>query len=293
MTKVLVTGDTGFIGSSLVKELCNKGYYVLGISRSEAKFQHYNYKHYKHILNLDGGIACFFENHNFDYVYHFAANPIVKNYKMTVTCNNVTTTHRILDDLEKVKFQGKLVFASSATVYGPHSTARSVRGNTYPNDSVYALSKKMSEDLILWYSNNYKIGKILICRYCAHVGPGSTHGLVHDIVNKLKSDTLDLELFGNEPGSIKPFLHIEDSIRETIRLAETTEGICNISPNDNISVKEVAETIMEELSIKKPIKWLGEETTWPGDQKFVFLESLCKNIRPSKQAIKNYVSTLK
>lgn len=291
MNKIIITGVTGFLGSNIAKYLLNKGEYILGISRSKAEIVHENYCHEKWDLEYTplSTLECKFRIFKPNYIYHYAADPIVKHYNNKLSQTNIIPTHRLLDACPK---DCKFIFASSATVYGPHSTFKGTRDSVYPNDTVYALSKRYCEQLIEYYSANYLIKDYLILRYVAHAG--GSHGLVYDIVQKLKSENPILELIGDDPGSEKPILHIDDSVKETIFRAETSNGIYNIAPDKEcITVREVANTIMHELNIQKPIKWLGKEVNWPGDQEFVCLESFCQNIRESKQVIKDYVQSIK
>ncbi len=128
-------------------------------------------------------------------------------------------------------------------------------------------------------------------RLCAHIAPESTHGLVHDIYRKLKSDNPYLELFGQAPGTRKPFLWIDDSIEAIIQSLSLSPGIYNVAPNDNLSVQEVACTIMEGLGIQKPIKFIGGG--WLGDTQYVYMKSDFPWIRSSKEAINTYTKAIR
>lgn len=105
---------------------------------------------------------------------------------------------------------------------------------------------------------------------CAVVGNNTTHGLLYDIKRKLQLDIDYLELFGNEPGTIKPFAHIDDLIvyiKKLINGKAKFIDLIDFGPTDNMSVKDVAECVMDKIGIRKPIKWLGEETIWKGDNR--------------------------
>lgn len=47
----------------------------------------------------------------------------------------------------------------------------------------------------------------------------------------------------------------------------------NVVPDNSINIEEVAESVMIGLNINKPIKWLGEEANWQGDNKFIRAEN--------------------
>ena len=283
--RAIIFGDSGFIGRPLIEKL-KEDHEVIGISRHSLKNSHNH-------INLDlSNIECksylkkLITDFNPNFIFHYAANPLVKDYTVEVSQNNIISTHILLDSLTP---ECRLVFASSATVYGDHSIVRTVLDKTNPS-SVYGMAKVYCEDLIKYYFSIKKLRSYCIIRYTAHLGKSASHGLIFDILNKLKSGSEYLELFGNSPGAIKPYLHIEDSIKATIYHAYNRYGIHNIGPRDNISVLEVAQTIMNELDIHKEIKWTGQ--SWPGDNQYVEVFSDYP-VRSSKQAIIDYARTLK
>jgi len=282
----IVTGDTGLIGKALVDALLAKNYNVLGISRRQGNF---DYRHIScdinNVLELQDTINDFQP----DIVFHFAANARVKDGGYQTSQTNIVGTHKLLDT---ISCGPKFVFASSGTVYGKHSTTRTTLHYTKPS-SVYGLSKDCSEKLIHLYYKQNKISSYLILRYVAHIGKNSTHGVVHDLINKLKSDSEFLELIGDYPGTKKPYLYIEDSISNTIYLAENNVGVYNISPKDSITIDTLAKVLMNEIGIHKPIKWLGKEAGWFGDDGYVDIQSNTKlTIRSSTEAIQSYVKSI-
>jgi UDP-glucose 4-epimerase len=141
--------------------------------------------------------------------------------------------------------------------------------------SVYAATKSACEELVSVYAQQEKI-KGSILRLCATVGPNLTHGVVKAFKEKLLSDNPVLEAFGEEPGPYKPYIHIDDVcgfIEALIEKDNQRYSVYNVCPQDFLSIKGVAETVMEKLDIHKPIKWLGKEYTWPGDNKVLYCES--------------------
>jgi len=69
MSRVLVTGGNGFIGSNLVPELRSRGHdvWVCGLTNTEGpNYSRCDVSHYHQLERLFG-------EHEFDYVYHLAA----------------------------------------------------------------------------------------------------------------------------------------------------------------------------------------------------------------------------
>jgi UDP-glucose 4-epimerase len=131
----------------------------------------------------------------------------------------------------------------------------------------------MAECLVREYTRLERVRGISL-RFVANCGPHSSHGLIHDIVKKLRSDTKELELLGDYPGSVKPFCYVKDTCQAIISaLNSSYNGPINICTSQVLSVYQVANIVMKELGINKPIKWLGEESNWEGDD----LQVCCSN----------------
>lgn len=118
-------------------------------------------------------------------------------------------------------------------------------------------SKLACEHLVKTHIDN-----CAIFRPCGIISANSKHGLVGDIYKKLHSDSPTLELFGSSPGISKPYILVSDAARQIYNTVEriissnintcTIEDVCSTS---SISVKEVAEIMMECTNIHKPIIW--------------------------------------
>jgi len=281
--KILVTGVNGFLGSHILRRLRqeDRDMDIVGVSRQS----------YKHIwdVTLDGDhtqryqevycdlecetmVAALLLRFKPDVIFHIAANPLVKEDERApckVSHTNVLATHHLLAYAP----QGcRFVYCSSATVYGaslPTFQKWEEGDDTIPN-SVYGATKLASE---IFVNTLYEQGRVssLIFRPVANVGAHATHGVVLDLVRKLKSDSPTLELLGESPGSIKPYNHAIDTAEAFVKLGLNTNftGVFNISADDEISVEDLAKTLMDATGIRKPITWAGKSSVWRGDQPVV------------------------
>lgn len=289
MSVALITGAGGFIGSHLVKKICSHHKFskVVALKRGEPKAAHfYQARKVKGVLEYgemwgdlkrECDVRAILNQTNPDYIFHLAGNPNTKINSLDknggqLWQTNVDSTYNLLAYAPpKCRF----VLASSATVYG--NLANEVGActeNIKPNPtSIYGASKVAAETLVDVFT---KMGKVrgLSLRYVATVGQGATHGLIPDVVKKLRSDTKSLELIGQYPGSVKPFMHVEDVANLTIDAA-LIEGptVVNLSPPDALTVEQVASAAMRVMGIYKEIVWLGEESVWPGDNPFVWVNN--------------------
>lgn len=291
--RAIVFGSTGFIGKPLYEELQRRGHTVLGVSRHGQDEQ-------IDLVNDDiSKIDSVVRNFDPEIIFHYAADPLVKNFTHESSMSNIVTTHKLLDACpQKCRF----VFSSSMTIYGANRNV-TYRSKDKPK-SIYALGKLFCEQLISKYHKPYgRIGGYNLIRYCAHVGPNSTHGLLHDLVQKLRSDNPVLELLGKKPGSKKPYIHIEDSIQETLNLVSITNpygGMQRVCSETSMNVEEIAHLVMSELGIHKPIKFLGAKSNWVGDDSVLGIYNGYywnqKQTQPkltSEDAIKKYVRDIR
>jgi dTDP-glucose 4,6-dehydratase len=115
--RILVTGGTGFIGTNLVNELKNRGHDVVAIDLLHNDREDYvradvrNYRQLERVFN----------NQEFDYVYHLAAEYGRWNgeeYYENLWQTNVIGTKHMIRLQEKLKF--RMIFFSSAEVYGDY-----------------------------------------------------------------------------------------------------------------------------------------------------------------------------
>lgn len=117
MARILVTGGLGFIGSNLTPELRKRNHEVWVCDLKHAEGPNYircDVTQYRQLERL-------FDEHDFDYVYHLAAEYGRWNgedYYENLWLTNVVGTKNIIRLQEKKRF--RLIFFSSAEVYGDY-----------------------------------------------------------------------------------------------------------------------------------------------------------------------------
>jgi|SRR5688572_28636695 len=283
--RVIVTGSRGFLGQHLVNALRDDGRVktLLGIGRhgGEANLDQLpllksgDYAEFNADICNDISIQTILLGFRPDYIFHSAAVPIIRLDNVnptTISEINILGTQRLLHYCPK---GCKFIFASSAAVYGDLGEFKACKeiDATHPT-SVYGATKVASEAFISAYCGFAGL-KAVSLRFAANVGRGATHGVVKDIVNKLKSGNPNLELLGDYPGSFKPYTYVGDSIQAIIKLGlsdipmESPHAIYNVGLESRLCIADLAEVIIQSSGIKKPIKWLGEAANWSGDNRYV------------------------
>ena len=116
--RILVTGGAGFIGTNLCNELRSRGHEVVSCDLCNTEREDYvrcDVRNYRQVERI-------FDEHDFDYVYHLAAEYGRWNgedYYENLWQTNVIGTKHILRLQEKLKF--RMIFFSSAEVYGDYN----------------------------------------------------------------------------------------------------------------------------------------------------------------------------
>lgn len=288
---MLITGGNGFLGQSLFSYIIkNTKHDVYTLSRS--KFDYI--QHIQCDLLNEKSIRNILNDIQPELIFHLAGNPHVKpdeNNPSGVLIENIESTHNLVYNL---KNNPRLVFSSSCTVFGYYNkkTPPYYSSPTEPI-SLYAASKLACENILRVYAKQDKVRPTSI-RIPALVGKNPTHGLVKDIIYKLKSNSKTLNLLGNSPGSIKPFCHVDEISQIFFNVGIDKNGFdelgltCIAGTSDSLSVLRIAEIIMQELKIKKEIEW-DVNGVWKGDNQEMYIIPCLKTHSNSEQAIRKAV----
>jgi UDP-glucose 4-epimerase len=281
--RALVTGAAGFIGRHLVRRLLchDEVTAVIETSRNlaECPCALRNVGRIQHVQTFcdvadDRSVKNVFERYDPTHVFHLGGVSIVKQGAdpTLVTRTNVLGTHNLLTACRPGT---RFVLASSATIYGDAVAGDAGdAGDSVAFDetclpaptSAYGASKVAAEALVGAY---HALGAVrgVSLRLVACAGPLSTHGVVHDLLRKLKSSSPELEIIGEPPGSTKPIMHVDDAVSAFIHfgMGAGYAGPINVCPDDSITVEKIAKALMEETGVQKPVKWLGWGANWAGD----------------------------
>jgi len=270
--KILVTGGAGFIGSHLVDALVSKNKITIIDNLSSGKEEYVNSK--AELVQADlltDEIEDFFEGK--DIIFHLAANPDVRigaeNTKIHLE-QSLMVTYKVLEVMKR-KGVKNIIFTSSSTVYGeaPIPTPEDY-GPLIPI-SLYGASKLACEALICSYCHTFDF-QAWIYRFANVVGERSNHGVIYDFINKLRANPEELEILG-DGDQTKSYIYIDDCVEAMLYGLKADEkiNIFNIGSEDQITIKEIAEIVSEELGLKPQFKYTGGERGWKGDVPIMLL----------------------
>ena len=219
MTKVLVTGCAGFIGSNLVDRLLLAGCEVIGIDNFSTGLREFLKSALKHekftlieadLLKLDDIQAAFA---GVEAVYHLAANADVRfgtNHPDKDLYQNAFATFNVLEAMRQHGVK-KIAFASTGSIYGEAEVIPTPETAPFPvQTSLYGASKLAAEGLIQAYAEGFGF-QGYIFRFVSILGERYTHGHVFDFYKQLLKNPNELTELGNGQQR-KSYLYIQDCI---------------------------------------------------------------------------------
>jgi UDP-glucose 4-epimerase len=291
LSKVLVTGGAGFIGSHIVDRLMHMGYFVRVIDN----FSSGNLKNIKSWLDNDrfdfvrGDLKSPYvakrSVEGVNVIFHLAANPEVRIAETDPSIHfneNLLVTFNVLEAMRESKSAKLIVFFSSSTIYGePKEFPTPERYGPLLPISVYGASKLGCESLISSYCYMFDLRGIIL--RCANIiGERMTHGVIIDFIRKLQKNPKELEILG-DGNQNKSYLHINDFVNAVILAYRSflNEGklidIYNIGSLDQLNVKRIAEIVTREMGLQN-VKFnltggVNGGRGWRGDVKTMLLSA--------------------
>lgn len=207
-----------------------------------------------------------------DVVYHFAANPDIAKAMRQPDIDFWEGTYLTQNVLEAMRINrvSRLIYASGSGVYGEgglHAFAED-HGPMQPI-STYGASKLACEALICAYGHLF--GLTARCyRFANVVGPRQTHGVGFDFIRRLRANSRELEILGDGTQS-KSYIYVDDildAIWETDARSERLFDCFNVATGDYITVREIADIVVEEMGLAKgsvEYRFTGGDRGWKGD----------------------------
>lgn len=273
MSRWLITGCAGFIGSNIVKELLERGEEVIGIDDLSTGRKE-NLPDFKFVEGSVNDLNLMKElMKDVDYVIHLAAIPSVPRSLNDPLRSHEANAKGTLSVLLAAKDTNvkKVVFASSSSVYGNISNDKPSKKEEFPSDplSPYASMKLYGENLCKNFSENFGL-KTISVRYFNVFGPNqdpdSPYSAVIPIFIKKMLKDEEPTIFGDGLTS-RDFTYVANVVDGTIKaaLSETGNGeVVNIAMNGSITLNELVSMINKLLGKEIKAKYADER---PGDVK--------------------------
>ena len=287
MTKILVTGGTGYIGSHTLVDLIENGYDVISVdnnSRSNPavlkgveKITGKPVKNYKvDLCNFDDTYAIFQENTDIKGIIHFAAYKAVGESvekPLMYFENNLVSLINLLKCVQEFSIPW-FVFSSSCTVYGnPMESMVTEETPTKPAASPYGYTKQMGEQILGEFQKASSMQTILL-RYFNPVGAhpsaligelpiGRPQNLVPAITQTAIGKLPTMQVYGDDyptrDGScVRDYIHVCDIAHaHTLAIQYLEEGrnasgceIFNLGTGNGVTVLEAIKAFEKVSGVK-------------------------------------------
>ncbi len=280
MNRIIITGGAGFIGSNIAKSYLTDDNYEVHIfdnfSSGRKDNLQKNSKLFIHEIDLKNEINKWPEI-NAEIIFHLSANADVRGGEFNKKIDfeeNVIVTKNVCDYATKNNIK-KVVFSSSATVYGEPKVFPTPEICTSSQTSVYGASKLCGEAYLEAYAE-YGYFNATIFRFVSWTGEGYSHGVIYDFVKKLLKNKSKLEILG-DGSQTKSYLDVRDGIRGVIELSKQNKNkseVFNLGHHETMNVIELAKIVCDEMALSNVhFEFTGGKRGWVGDSPFVHLDT--------------------
>lgn len=265
---IFVTGGAGFIGSHLCKNLSNlTSNLTIYDNLSSGKVENVKHLPKVHFVKADIlNLKKLQSQEKADLIYHLAAQVVVP-YSMENPLEDFETNARgTLNVLEKArKDDARVVFTSSAAVYGNPTKLPTPEDYGFNPFSCYGLSKVVGEEYCNMYSKQYGLD-ITILRLANVYGSGC-HGVISDFIDKLNRNPEKLEIIGTGLQS-RDFVHVSDVV-DAFTLAAVSEVAVgetyNIGFGKTTKIIDLAKMILKIMNLSEKTAITTTDVSWKGD----------------------------
>jgi len=261
ISRALVTGCAGFIGSHLTESLLQDGVEVVGVDCFND-----NYGRGAKLRNLER--AGDWDSFDFvpvdlsrgtvpdlvadvDVVFHLAAEPGVRASWGprfdTYLRNNLLATQHLLESCKGWP-DTQFVYASSSSVYGQAERMPTSESDLPRPFSPYGVTKLAAEHLCLSFCDNFGLQSVAL-RYFSVYGPRQRPDMAFDRFCLALLDGAEIEVYGDGLQT-RDFTFVADVVRATRLAAESSRAVgnvYNVGGGSQIGLREALE-LLEEIS---------------------------------------------
>lgn len=273
MEKVLITGGAGFIGSNLARELSEE--YEIYIVDD---FSMGNIENLSGIPNLFLEKASVIDKkimrriltkNQFTYIFHLAAIASVADSVERPLETHLVNFQSVLNLLELVREKQtklkRLVFSSSAAVYGDEPTLPKSEESVIRPLTPYAIDKFAAEKYVLAYSNLYGVPTSAVRFFNVYgpkQNPNSPYSGVISILldrcqRRVKGEEINFTIFGTGNQS-RDFVYVSDVVSALKVVSESNDSVgevYNIGTGKATSLNELVKFISTITNSNIPIEY--------------------------------------
>lgn len=267
---ILITGGLGFIGSHISNMLMEDNHIIIVDNLSTGNINNLINPNHDNLEIIKKDICEIDWNDiltDIDYIFHLAAMASVPlSIDAPIKCNevNLNATVKLLDSAVKNNVQ-KIVFSSSAAVYGQNKNMPLKETEPLMPTSPYAASKASCEIYLKSFYESYGLNYTVL-RYFNVFGPKQDKNSDYAAVIP---NFISAFLSGKSPkiygdgNQTRDFIYVEDVANANILACKSKyNGVVNIASGEKISIKQLFEVIKNNLGSELEAEYLPKR---PGD----------------------------
>ena len=301
MTKILLTGGVGFIGTNLTNELRSLGHNVWTCDILQGE----DPQHIKADTGEYQQMDMIFRKHKFDFVYHLAAEYGRWNgedHYQNLWRTNVIGTKNMLRLQEQHRF--KMIFFSSAEVYGDYDGLMSedvMEKIPIKQMNDYAISKWAGELQCLNHASMFGV-EVVRVRPVGCYGPFEYYSPYRGVIPIIVYHCLMNKPFTVYRGHKRIFDYVEDTCRTFANIIDNfiPGEVYNIGSREDwvISIEELADIILMETGADPNLVQYKAEEAFTTRVKVVDYSKSRRDLKHDPQidiheGIKRYVAWMK
>ena len=263
--KALVTGGAGFIGSHIVDRLLKDGHQVIVLDDFSTGHRS-NLPDNKALTIVEGDISNFDTvkqcMQGIDWVFHKAAVASVPRTVNDPIGSSAVNYQGTLHLLEAARHNNvkRMVFASSAALYGDEPTLPKVETMCPVTLSPYAVDKLASEFACGMYTRLYGLETVCL-RYFNVYGPRQDpsspySGVISIFTDKLKNKQTPT-IFGDGEQT-RDFVFVSDVVEANMKAITAEQGVgeyYNIATANKITLNNLLKTLCEIYNIEFKVNY--------------------------------------
>jgi UDP-glucose 4-epimerase len=258
-SKILVIGGAGFIGSFVLQELLKEDVREVVVYDNFARGKMENIatslRDHRCRLFQNGGDIRDIDLLNEamqgkDYVFHLAAMWLLhcKDYPRTAFTVNVEGTFNVLEACVKNNVK-KLIYSSSASVYGDAVELPMTEGHPFNNRNFYGATKIAGEAMCRAFFDRYGLGYVGL-RYMNVFGPGQDQtaaytGVIPIMLNKVAAN--EAPVINGDGSQAYDFIYVEDVARCNVLAlkSEATDEFYNVGTEVQTTIRDLCDLILQ------------------------------------------------
>jgi nucleoside-diphosphate-sugar epimerase len=260
--QVAILGATGFIGKAVTTLFQKKEIDISACSKNGGNIDSLTVD----IVDVikEGELSKWLKNKEINTLIYLSSE-IPKSFQEAnweLFHNNLIMHKNVMNCWKEYKFH--LIYASGSSVYGSNSPLPWQENSpTFP-DNYYTLSKMAGENLFwLEYQNGFQL---TILRISAPYGMSLRRKTVVNIFLEEALKNNDLKLFGKGDRQ-QDFIYIKDIARSFLITDKNKKyGIFNIASGKTVTMRELANTVINQTESSSKIIYIDQEDSQEGFQ---------------------------